>query len=146
MTVKAAVVEGVRTPFVKAGTKFKNISMQKLGAHTLSALVKRSELDPIQIDKISFGAVLLDARTPNWAREILFEAGLPEEVYAQSVSNNCISGLVSVVDCVQSINLGKSQICIAGGAESMSLPPILFRERAAKLFSNLTWALSLIHI
>ena len=131
---RVAVVDGIRTPFVKAGTSYKNYSMQELGAHVVRSLLKRSELDVERLDEVIFSTVLLDPRTPNWAREILFDTGLPKTVYAHSVSNNCISGLVAVTSAAERIALGMTQASIAGGSESMSNPALLFSEPASKIF------------
>ena len=137
---RIAVVDGVRTPFVKAGTAFRDLSMQQLGAHVLKSLVARAELKAAEIDEFVFGAVLLDPRTPNWAREILFAAGLPKSVYAYAVSNNCISGLVAISSVAERIALGLTKVGIAGGVESMSNPPLLFSPRASRRFLALTRA------
>ncbi len=140
---RVAVVSATRTPFVKAGTAFKDYSMQQLGAHALKELVARSELDPSSIDEFIFGTVLLDPRTPNWAREILYAAGLPKSVYAHSVSNNCISGLVAAAAAADRIALGYTSCAIAGGSESMSNPALLFGDQASKLFLKMFRARSL---
>ena len=129
--------------FVKAGTVFRNHSMQDLGAHVLKSLVSRYELDAERIDEFIFSTVLLDPRTPNWAREILFSAGLPKTVYAHSVSNNCISGLVAVTAAAERIALGRTSCAIAGGTESMSNPALLFSESASKIFLSLFRARSM---
>lgn len=140
---RIAIIDGVRTPFVKAGTKLRHYSMQQLGVHVLRALVKRANLDPKTIDEFVFSTVLLDPRMPNWAREILFAAGLPKSIYAYSVSNNCISGLVAITSLAESIALGRVNCGIAGGSESMSNPTLLFRQQSAQLFLSLARAKSL---
>lgn len=141
---RVAVIGGVRTPFVKAGAQFRDLSLQEMGSHVLSALVKRLKLqEPGSVDEFVFGTVLLDPRTPNWAREILFRAGLPKTVYAQSVSNNCISGLVAITNVAERIALGKITCGIAGGVESMSNPALLFGPKASRTFLALSRARSL---
>jgi acetyl-CoA acetyltransferase family protein len=137
---RVAVIGGARTPFVKAGTAFSNYSMQQLGAHVLKGVLERYPVKAESIDEFIFGAVLLDPRTPNWAREILFAAGLPKTVYAHSVSNNCISGLVAATSVAERIALGLTKIGIAGGSESMSNPPLLFSSGATKKFLGLNAA------
>ena len=139
---RVAVVSGVRTPFVKAGTAFNNVSMQELGAAAIKALVARTGIDPKEIDEVVMGTVLLDPRTPNWAREMVFKAGLPRSVYADSVSNNCISGLVAVSRVADRIARKEIKTAIAGGSESMSKPALLFRKHAADIFFKLNKARS----
>jgi acetyl-CoA acetyltransferase family protein len=134
MAERVAIVGGVRTPFVKAGAQFADLTLQDLGIHVLKELILREQIKPESVDEFIFSTVLLDPRTPNWAREILFGAGLPKTVSAHSVSNNCISGLVAMSVAANNITLGRSQMAIAGGAESMSLPALLFSKRASKIF------------
>ncbi len=140
---RVAVVGGVRTPFVKAGTHFSDLTMQELGVHVLSSLVRRYELDPEKVDEFIFSTVLLDPKTPNWAREILFAAGLPKTVYAHSVSNNCISGLIAITSIADRIALGAVHCGIAGGTESMSNPTLVFDPNASKTFLKLFRARSM---
>ncbi len=140
MAQRVAVVGGVRTPFVKAGGAFGKYSMQAMGTHVLKEAVSRYKLDAASIDEFIFGTVLLDPRTPNWAREILFAAGLPKSVYAHAVSNNCISGLVAISDVAGRIAMGRTHLGLAGGTESMSNPSLLFSEKAARRFIALSKA------
>ena len=135
---RVAIIGGCRTPFVKAGTAFRDYTMQQLGTHVVKGLVERFALDPLAIDKLVFSTVLLDPRTPNWAREIVFAAGLPKTLYAHSVSNNCISGLVAIADIAEGIMLGRISCGIAGGSESMSNPPLLVHPTGGKLFLELS--------
>lgn len=144
MRQKACIIGGVRTPFVKAGTSFSSLSFQDLSALVLKELVKRYSIDATYIDEIIWGTVLLDPRTPNWAREILFEAGIPKNVYAYSVSNNCISGLVSITCAAERIESNRAKVSIAGGSESMSNPSLLFNKKASGVFLKAFQAKSLI--
>lgn len=132
MIQRVALVSGIRTPFVKAGAQFAGLSHQELGVHVLKALVEREKLDTF--DQFIFSTVLLDPRTPNWAREILLAAGLPKNISAHSVSNNCISGLLAISVGANEIALGKAASIIAGGTESMSNPTLTFSKRATSIF------------
>lgn len=134
MSERVAIVGGLRTPFVKAGAQFSKLTHQEMGAHVLKSLVEKYQLNPSEIDEFIFGTVLLDPRTPNWAREILLAAGLPKSVSAHSVSNNCISGLVAMWVAANDIAVGRAKVGIAGGTESMSNPALLFSKRASKVF------------
>ncbi len=134
MAERVAIVGGVRTPFVKAGGPFSGYTHQELGTHVLKAVIDRFQLRADTIDEFIFGTVLLDPRTPNWAREILFAAGLPKSINAHSVSNNCISGLVAMWAAANDIAVGRAHTALAGGTESMSNPSLLFSKRASKVF------------
>lgn len=138
---RVAVVSGVRTPFVKAGTHFAELTLQDLGVHVLKELMKRESLP--EFDQFIFSTVLLDPRTPNWAREILFAAGAPKTISAHSVSNNCISGLLALSVAANEIALGKAHCVVAGGTESMSSPALLFSKNGAEVFLQASRAKSL---
>lgn len=140
---RTAIIGGARTPFVKAATAYRDLTMQQLGTHVLKSLVEKYQLNPERIDEFVFSTVLLDPRTPNWAREILFAAGLPKTIYAHSVSNNCISGLVAITSVAERIALGMTHTGIAGGTESMSNPPLMFSKSASKVFLELSRARTL---
>jgi len=141
-TSRVAIVDGRRTPFVKAGTKLSSHSMQELGQHVLTGLVEKSGIAPKLIDSCIFSTVLLDPRTPNWAREMVFAAGLPKNLYAWSASNNCISGLVAATCGAEEISRGVHQVVIAGGSESMSNPALLYKKDGASMFLKLAKARS----
>ena len=143
MRQKACIIGGSRTPFVKAGTSFNSLSFQELSSIVLKNLVNRYKVDATYIDEVIWGTVLLDPRTPNWSREILFKAEIPKNVYAYSVSNNCISGLVALTCASEKIESGRAKVCIAGGAESMSNPSLLFNKNASDVFLNASRAKTL---
>ncbi len=139
---RVAVVGGARTPFVKAAGAFSKRNFLDLGIHAVKAAIQRSGVSVEQIDEVVFGTVLLDPRAPNWAREIVIRSGLPLNIGAHSVSNNCISGLVAAQMVRDSILTGRIKCGIAGGSESMSRPTLTFNRSAENLFLNLAQARS----
>lgn len=137
---RIAVVGGLRTPFVKAGTHFKDISQLQLSSHVVKGIVERYSLDPGKLDELVWGRVLHDPLIPNLAREIVFEAGLPPSVKAHLVSNNCISSIYAMTDLTASMQRGDASIGIAGGVESMSTSPLLFGREATAIFYDAAMA------
>jgi len=133
---RVAVVKGLRTPFTKAGTHFKNITAVDQGVHIINGLLKQSNLPVGLIEQLAFGVVLQDPSMPNIARGIVFRSDLPTTVHAHSVSNNCITGIEAVTSIGQSILSGQIEMGIAGGAESMSNPPIMFHNDFARILAD----------
>lgn len=131
---KVVVVGGARTPFVKAGTVFRDLTQVQLSACAVGGVIERFGLDPAQIDEIVWGRVLHDPRISNLAREIVFELKLPPSIRAHLVSNNCITSIHSIVDVADAIGQGRTEIGIAGGVESMSTVPVLFGREASRIF------------
>lgn len=131
---RVAIIGGIRTPFVKAGTVFRKYDQLKLSTHAVKGLVNKFLSDPNDIDGLVWGRVLHDPRISNLAREVVFAAGLPKDIHALMVSNNCITSLHAMVDVADAIKAGRMSLGIAGGVESMSTVPILFGREASSIF------------
>ena len=142
-STRVAIVAGLRTPFVKAGTVFRHHSALTLSLHAVRGLLEKYHVDPKSIDELTYGIVLMDPRLPNLAREIVFKSGLAPSTHALTVSNNCISGIHAVSAIYDSIASGRAETGIAGGVESMSSPAILFNPEASRLFIDMAGARSL---
>lgn len=126
---RVAVVAGVRTPFVKAGKAFKDLGPLKIGTHAVKGLVERHDIDPASIEALAFGVVVAEPGRPNLAREIVFAAGLPKSIEAQTISSYCITGLRTLTHIAEAIAFGRIEVGIAGGVESLShSDPATFRE------------------
>ncbi len=135
-----AIVNGIRTPFVKAWTLFDDMSAQELGRVAVSELLQRSELDPKVVDEVIIGSVAGAAEAANISRVISLYAGIPHEKRAYTVSRNCASGIEAVTSAAEKIQCGVDEIVIAGGAESMSNIPLLYNKKATKIFMQLSRA------
>ena len=131
---RVAVVGGSRTPFAKAGTVLRKFSALDLSTHSVNGLLEKQELDPNSVDELVYGITVLDARIPQFAREVVFSSGLPSTVRALTVVNNCIAGTSAITSIYDSIVAGRAEIGLAGGVESMSNPALLFSRRASRVF------------
>lgn len=140
---KIAIVNGVRTPFVKAWDDFDDIPAHQLGALCVTELLQRTELDGRLVDEVIFGCVGQPAEASNVARVVSLLAGLPQEKRAYTVGRNCASGFEAVTSAAEKIRCGVDEIVIAGGTESMSNMPLLFNKEAATLFLKLSKAKTL---
>ncbi|MCK5364249.1 MAG: acetyl-CoA C-acyltransferase, partial [Gammaproteobacteria bacterium] len=134
---RIAIVDGVRTPFVKVATVFKNYSARELAVHAVNALLDRAELPAEQVDELIFGNVILDPRMPHLAREIVFASRLPAGVRALTIIDNCITGSSALAAVMADIQTGRARVGVAGGVESMSNPAVLFTRGAAAKFVDL---------
>ncbi|MDX2185158.1 MAG: acetyl-CoA C-acyltransferase FadI [Gemmatimonadaceae bacterium] len=122
---RVAVVDGVRTPFVRAGTAFKRLSAIELGKLAVAELLSRSAIDPAAVDLLVFGTVVPNVLAPNIAREVALHPRFPKTLDAFSVSRACASANQAITDAADQIVLGHRTIAVAGGAESLSNVPIL---------------------
>ena len=134
---RLVIVDGIRTPFCKAGTDLAALGADELGRIAVSALLMRSDLDPALIDEVIFGCVAQPADAANVARVIALRAGIPQSVPAVTVHRNCASGCEAITQAQEKILAGRGKIFVVGGAESMSNIPLLFNASAAKKFGQL---------
>lgn len=129
MNKKIAIVGGVRTPYVKAGSKFGDLSAVELGRLAVKELIARSSIDVEAIDSVVIGNVSQPMEAANVARVISIFSGIPERVPAFTVHRNCASGLQAVISAAQAIATGEAEIVVAGGVESMSNIPFFLSKK-----------------
>src|SRR5262245_43629159 len=138
-----AIVEGVRTPFVKAFGPLASVPAQELGRLATRAVLQRSDLAPDKVDQVVFGNVALPPDAANIARVIALQAGVPQDRIAHTVQRNCASGMEAIITAAQLVTLGEANRVVAGGTESMSRVPLLYNDEATALFQRLgrakTW-------
>jgi acetyl-CoA acyltransferase len=122
---RVAIVAGVRTPFLKAGTAFRTMSAIDLGRLCVAELLERASLDGKEVEALVFGTVIPSVLAPNIAREVSLIPQLHKGVEAYSVSRACTSANQAATAAADQIALGHHNVVIAGGAESLSNVPIL---------------------
>src|SRR5215469_9515392 len=136
------IVDGIRTPFAKAGTVLADTTAMDLGKTAISQLLAKTGLAPEKIEEVILGCVGQPAEAPNIARVIALRAGVPESVPAITVHRNCASGFEAVTQAWEKIVAGRGSVFIVGGSESMSNVPLLFKQATAEKFSRLARAKS----
>lgn len=142
MKNRVAIIDSVRTPFVKASGVFSHLTSFDLASHCIKGIKERISFDPRHIDEVIFSTVLMDPRVPNIGRELILQTGLPTTISGHFVSNNCISGLLAASYAFDSIQNGRISTAIVGGVESMSMPALLFNKNAQRFFLELNKAKS----
>lgn len=142
-TQRLVIVDGVRTPFRKAGTDLAHSGADELGRVAVNALLARTGMDPALVDEVIFGCVAQPADAANVARVIALRAGIPESVPAITVHRNCASGCEALTQAAEKISAGRGSIFIVGGTESMSQVPLLFKQSTAEKFGRLARAKTL---
>jgi acetyl-CoA acyltransferase len=140
---RAAVVAGLRTPFVKAGTDFRDLSAVDLGAAVVNELVARSGIAPKEFDSVVFGQVIPSPIVTLIGREMVLRTQLPRSVQAHTVARACATSIQTTTDAADQIVLGHSDCAISGGAESISDAPIFASRTLAQALVELSRAKSL---
>ncbi len=124
---EAVIVAGSRTPVGKAGKgSLATVRPDDLGALTIKETLKRAGGYDGPIEDLIIGCAMPEAEQGmNMARNIGALAGLPDTTPAITVNRFCSSGLQSIAYAAERIMLGASEAILAGGAESMSMVPMI---------------------
>jgi len=131
------IVDGLRSPYLKYDTDFKELPAHQLGAIVLKELLERLNFNPADLDEVIVGNVAQPPEAANIARIIALFAGVPESVPAFSVQRNCSSGMQAIADAWYRIQAGHGSVYMTGGVENMSRIPLLWNEDAAQWMAKL---------
>ncbi|MCY2961955.1 MAG: thiolase family protein [Planctomycetota bacterium] len=127
---RVVVTHALRTPIGRYLGAFADLSAADLGTSVVRDLLARAKLDPERVDELVFGNGRQAGGGPNVARQVAVRAGIPDRVCAWTMNMACGSGLKSVQLAAESIQLGRCDVVVAGGVESMSgLPFFLPKMR-----------------
>jgi acetyl-CoA acetyltransferase family protein len=137
MKERIAIIDGIRTPFCKAGGALKDYHADDLGALAIRELLIRTNFPHELIDEVIVGNVAQPAHAANVARVAALKAGLPVNIPAFTVHRNCASGMQALTSASNKILAGQADIILVGATESMSNIPLLFGNKMTDLFSNL---------
>ncbi len=121
---EVVVLSAVRTAIGDYGGSLKDVPPSDLAAQVVAESVKRSGLEPAEVDHCVFGNVLhTEPRDMYLSRVAAISGGLPRETPAFTLNRLCGSGLQAIVSAAQLIETGAAKTAVAGGAESMSRVP-----------------------
>ena len=121
----AVIIDAVRTPMGKRNGSLKDWHPVDLAAHTLRALVERSDLDPALVDDVIMGCVMqVGDQAGNVGRNAALAAGFPESVTGTSIDRQCGSSQQAAHFAAQGVMAGAYDVVIAAGVESMTRVPM----------------------
>jgi acetyl-CoA acyltransferase 2 len=122
------IVNGARTPMAEYNGSFSDISAIDLGTIAAKEALSRSGFAPEEIDHVIVGNALQTSSDAIYgARHVGLKAGIPKEVPALTVNRLCGSGIQSIINAAEQIELGEATTILAGGMENMSQAPHVIR-------------------
>lgn len=121
------ITAAVRTPIGDFGGALKDVMPNELASIAIKEAVKRSSLEPKQVNEVILGNCIMRTDEANIARMAAIKAGIPLDVPAFTVQRQCSSGMQAIVSGVQEITLGDTEIVVAGGVEGMSSAPYILK-------------------
>jgi acetyl-CoA C-acetyltransferase len=113
----------VRTPIGRFGGSLAGWTAADLGTAVAKESLRRARVQPDQVDDSIWGCARQAGGGPNVGRQITYRAGVPDRVPAFTVNQACGSGLRAIILAAEKIMLGRANIVLAGGTESMSRVP-----------------------
>ncbi len=134
------IVDGKRTPFLKARGKPGPFLASDLAVAAARPLMLRNNFEVADLDEVIVGCVMPTADEANIGRVIALRLGIPETVPAWTVQRNCASGLQALDSAYRNIKSGQSELVLAGGTEAMSRAPILYNDLMVNWLSLLMGA------
>ncbi|WP_150538402.1 acetyl-CoA C-acyltransferase [Actinobacillus vicugnae] len=133
---RIAIVSGLRTPFARQDTGFKDAYATSLGTMVTNELLSRTSIERNEIEQLVFGQVIQQPDIPNPAREIAIALNM-SHMQSYSISSSCLSGLQAIANVAGSIVSGSISAGIAGGADSISNAPLSISPRVIYNFKSI---------
>jgi acetyl-CoA C-acetyltransferase len=141
------VVSGARTPIGRFQGAYSNLSASDLGAIAIKAAVERAGIAPADVDQVVLGCVGQVMEDGYISRHASVKAGMPIETPAVTVNRICGSGLEAINTAARYIETGDAGVCVAGGAENMTMMPYYMRQaRAGYRMGNGTLEDGILHL
>src|SRR5262245_53154002 len=130
------VVDGARTPFLRAKTGLGPFTGSDLAVGAARPLVARQPFEPTAFDEVIVGAAMPSADEANIGRVVSLRLGCGDKVPAWTVMRNCASGMQALDSAMVNILAGRSKLVLAGGTDAMSHAPLLFGPAMVNWLAN----------
>ena len=123
------LIDGSRTPFLKARGKPGPFTHAQLGIYAARPLIQRMPFSAEDFDEVIMGSTMPGPDEANIARIVALRLGCGDDIPAYTVHRNCASGMQALDSAAMSIASGRSQLVLAGGIEAMSQAPLLLHPK-----------------
>jgi acetyl-CoA C-acetyltransferase len=130
------VVDGARTPFLKARNAPGPFSASDLATACGRALLLRQPFEPEQLDQVILGCASPSPDEVNIGRVVTLRMGCGDKVPGWTVMRNCASGMQALDSALADIQLGRSDLVLAGGVDALSRAPLLFSDAMVRWLSG----------
>jgi len=136
------VIDGARTPFLKAKNRPGVFSAGDLATQAGKTLLVRQKFEPAQLDEVILGCAAPSVDEVNIGRVVALRMGCGQKVPGWTVMRNCASGMQALDSGISNILSGRSNLVLAGGVDALSRAPLLYPERAVLWFADMAGARS----
>ncbi|MBW7902202.1 MAG: acetyl-CoA C-acetyltransferase [Rhodocyclaceae bacterium] len=137
------VVDGARTPFLKAKNAPGPFAASDLAVQAGRALLTRQPFQPSDLDEVILGCAAPSPDETNIGRMVALRMGCGLEVPGWTVMRNCASGMQALDSAMANIQSGRSQLVLAGGVDALSRAPLLYSDAMVLWFAQMAQARTL---
>jgi acetyl-CoA C-acetyltransferase len=130
------IVDGARSPFLKARNKPGPFSAGDLATQSGRALLVRQKFSPTELDEVILGCASPSADEVNIGRVVALRMGCGQKVPGWTVMRNCASGMQAIDSGINNILAGRSHLVMAGGTDALSRAPLLFSDAMVMWLAN----------
>jgi acetyl-CoA C-acetyltransferase len=131
------VVDGARTPFLKAQKGPGPFAASDLATQAGRALLLRQPFAPTDLDEVILGCAAPSPDETNIGRMVALRLGCGKKVPGWTVMRNCASGMQAIDSAIANIQLGRSELVLAGGVDALSRAPLLYSDAMVRWFAGM---------
>jgi acetyl-CoA C-acetyltransferase len=134
------VVDGSRTPFLKARNRPGPFAASDLAVQAGRELLMRQRFAPTDLDEVILGCASPSPDEVNIGRVVALRVGCGKKVPGWTVMRNCASGMQALDSAMANIRCGRSDLVLAGGVDALSRAPLLYSDRMVLWFAGFSTA------
>lgn len=131
------VVDGARTPFLKAQKGPGVFAASDLATQAGRALLLRQPFEPSDLDEVILGCAAPSPDETNIGRMVALRLGCGRKVPGWTVMRNCASGMQAIDSAIANIQCGRSELVLAGGVDALSRAPLLYSDAMVRWFAGM---------
>ncbi|MCG2577275.1 acetyl-CoA C-acetyltransferase [Dechloromonas sp. XY25] len=131
------VVDGARTPFLKAQKGPGPFAASDLATQAGRALLLRQPFEPSDLDEVILGCAAPSPDETNIGRMVALRLGCGKKVPGWTVMRNCASGMQAIDSAIANIQCGRSGLVLAGGVDALSRAPLLYSDAMVRWFAGM---------
>lgn len=137
MNAPIYIIDGARTPFLKAQKGPGPFAASDLATQAGRALLLRQPFEPADLDEVILGCAAPSVDETNIGRVVALRLGCGRKVPGWTVMRNCASGMQAIDSAIANIRLGRSNLVLAGGVDALSRAPLLYSDAMVRWFAGM---------
>jgi acetyl-CoA C-acetyltransferase len=137
------IVDGARSPFLKARSGPGPFAASDLAVQTGRVLLARQPFAPEDLDEVILGCASPSPDEVNIGRVVALRMGCGRKVTGWTVMRNCASGMQALDSAMANIQSGRSHLVLAGGVDALSHAPLLYSDTMVRWFAGMMQARTL---